>query len=269
RPDDGVKVKKSVNRNMVDVDNRYVVPYNAFLLNKYGCHINVEAVTTVDVVKYIYKYIYKGFDRVLMSFIECSQVDDGAGGKAPRTTVHSHADASTAVIAPRGVQATNKQWKHMMERTDRVHKQQNIKAPNGEKLVSYDEAVMVEAFRFMTSSEAAWIIQKNPLSHLSHCVVNLSVHAEGEMPVFFRSGEESNMMERVEKKQYMYYKWEKTREKYHWVPYTNNMEEKNIVRVRPVNPRFTEAFATRLLAMHQKGPCSWEELRIGTMVLQE
>ena len=42
------------------LDNRFVVPYNAFLILKYNAHINVEVCTSLRAVKYIYKYIYKG-----------------------------------------------------------------------------------------------------------------------------------------------------------------------------------------------------------------
>lgn len=38
------------------------MPYNPYLLAKFNCHINVEVCTTVKSVKYIYKYIYKGYD---------------------------------------------------------------------------------------------------------------------------------------------------------------------------------------------------------------
>ena len=37
-------------------------PYNPYLLAKFNCHINVEVCTTVKSVKYIYKYVYKGYD---------------------------------------------------------------------------------------------------------------------------------------------------------------------------------------------------------------
>lgn len=43
--------------------NRDVVPYNAYLLAKYNCHINVETCTSVRAVKYLYKYVYKGYDK--------------------------------------------------------------------------------------------------------------------------------------------------------------------------------------------------------------
>jgi len=44
------------------LDNRWVVPYHPYLSLKYGSHINVELCSSVASVKYIYKYIYKGFD---------------------------------------------------------------------------------------------------------------------------------------------------------------------------------------------------------------
>ncbi|XP_011685465.1 PREDICTED: uncharacterized protein LOC105448515 [Wasmannia auropunctata] len=46
------------------VDNRYVVPYNPILLQLFNSHINVEVVSSIKSVKYLYKYIYKGHDAV-------------------------------------------------------------------------------------------------------------------------------------------------------------------------------------------------------------
>lgn len=46
------------------LDNRWVVPYNPYLLSRYDCHINVEICSGVKAVKYLYKYIYKGHDKV-------------------------------------------------------------------------------------------------------------------------------------------------------------------------------------------------------------
>lgn len=58
RRDNGV----SVEVRGASLDNRYVVPYNPYLLAKFNCHINVEVCTSVKSVKYIYKYVYKGYD---------------------------------------------------------------------------------------------------------------------------------------------------------------------------------------------------------------
>ena len=45
------------------VNNKWIVPYNPWLLLKYRTHLNVEAVTGSEAVKYLYKYIYKGSDH--------------------------------------------------------------------------------------------------------------------------------------------------------------------------------------------------------------
>ncbi len=45
------------------VDNRWIVPYNLHLATKYHAHINVEICSSIFVVKYMYKYVYKGPDH--------------------------------------------------------------------------------------------------------------------------------------------------------------------------------------------------------------
>ncbi|KAI5395644.1 hypothetical protein KIW84_061988 [Lathyrus oleraceus] len=54
-----------LNRNKF-VDNRWVVPYNPWLLLKYDRHINVDICSNIKSIKYLYKYVYKGPDRVAM-----------------------------------------------------------------------------------------------------------------------------------------------------------------------------------------------------------
>ncbi|XP_027166339.1 uncharacterized protein LOC113766336 [Coffea eugenioides] len=46
------------------LDNRWVVPYTPYLLALIDCHLNVEICSNVKLVKYLYKYVYKGHDRV-------------------------------------------------------------------------------------------------------------------------------------------------------------------------------------------------------------
>ena len=64
RRDDGRKWVKRVHGREVELDNRYIVPYNPFLTLKYDAHINVEVCASVQAIKYIHKYIHKGSDKI-------------------------------------------------------------------------------------------------------------------------------------------------------------------------------------------------------------
>ncbi|XP_078443049.1 uncharacterized protein LOC144712654 [Wolffia australiana] len=46
------------------IDNSWVVPYNKFLCKVSNCHINMEICSSIQSVKYQYKYVYKGHDRI-------------------------------------------------------------------------------------------------------------------------------------------------------------------------------------------------------------
>ena len=63
RPNDG---RTYINSHSHTCDNRDVIPYNPYLSARYNCHINVEICTSVKVIKYIHKYIYKGHNRATL-----------------------------------------------------------------------------------------------------------------------------------------------------------------------------------------------------------
>jgi hypothetical protein len=50
-------------KNGFTYDNRWVVPHNNDFCKAFNSHINVECVSSVKAIKYIYKYAYKGHDR--------------------------------------------------------------------------------------------------------------------------------------------------------------------------------------------------------------
>lgn len=58
------------------LDNRWVVPYNPYLLAMFDCHINVEVCSTIKAVKYLYKYIYKGHDKITYRLVSTNSKED-------------------------------------------------------------------------------------------------------------------------------------------------------------------------------------------------
>ena len=61
---------KQVNDVKVAMFNEWVVLYSPFLTQKYHTYINVEVIETIQVCKYIHKYIYKDEDHIILCFDE-------------------------------------------------------------------------------------------------------------------------------------------------------------------------------------------------------
>ncbi len=59
----------------VELDNRWVVPHNVYLLTKYDAHINIVVYNNICAVKILFKYFYKRYDRAI---IEISCRNDNA-----------------------------------------------------------------------------------------------------------------------------------------------------------------------------------------------
>jgi hypothetical protein len=56
----------------VELDSRWVVPHNVYLLTKYDAHINVEVCNNIHAVKYLFKYVYKRHDRAIVEILRQS-----------------------------------------------------------------------------------------------------------------------------------------------------------------------------------------------------
>ncbi|XP_076916723.1 uncharacterized protein LOC143576541 [Bidens hawaiensis] len=54
----------SVKKNDIEVDNAYIVPYNRTLSLLFNAHINVEYCGWNMMIKYLFKYVSKGSDRI-------------------------------------------------------------------------------------------------------------------------------------------------------------------------------------------------------------
>ncbi|XP_072078076.1 uncharacterized protein [Arachis hypogaea] len=67
---------RSIYKKNVELDNCYIVPYNPSLVLKYGCHINMEHTCQTSAIKYLFKYIHKGNDRVTSAFYQSTSDGD-------------------------------------------------------------------------------------------------------------------------------------------------------------------------------------------------
>ena len=54
-------------RKDIELDNKFVIPYNAKFLMKYQAHINFKLCNKFNSIKYLFKYVNKGPDRVTVT----------------------------------------------------------------------------------------------------------------------------------------------------------------------------------------------------------
>lgn len=68
---------RMVNKKKKPLDNGFVVPYNRMLLEKYRSHVNVQLCNQNKLIKYLFKYVNKGYDRVTSDFYQSHNNEKG------------------------------------------------------------------------------------------------------------------------------------------------------------------------------------------------
>jgi hypothetical protein len=56
------------------IDNRWVVGYNKYLSKKFLCHINVEVISYIEALKYLFKYMYKKEDSAKIQILKVEEL---------------------------------------------------------------------------------------------------------------------------------------------------------------------------------------------------
>ena len=89
-----MKIKIIVSSQNI-ADNRFVVPYNPYLLFKVRYHIKIEVCNTIRSIKYLFKYFYKGPDTAIICLSNSEN------------TIEDHADISIRNTASECDSTTN------------------------------------------------------------------------------------------------------------------------------------------------------------------
>ena len=139
-------------RRGVRLDNAYVVPYNRILCMVFYAHINVEYCGWTMLIKYLFKYISKGTDRII-----------------------------ARVVRPIGEQSrpVNSAGTNAQQNSDT--------RPPGNSLLQVDEIRNFMDARYIGPHEACWRILGFDIHSREPAVQILTVHAENMQQVAFRA----------------------------------------------------------------------------------
>ena len=207
----------------METNNRYVVPYNPYLSLKYDAHINVEIVANMQgAIKYIYKYIFKGYDTASLIVTVNGDVS---------------VDEIKTYMGCRYVSPPEAHWRlFAFQMHDRSHAvirlQVHLRSLDAEDLMDVPmEEVAIPANNIgITTLTRFFMMNQDPNSPTRTLLYT-------EMPFF--------------------YTWEGRTKMWN---HRQQGGDKIVVRMYNVNPAACEKFATRMLLATVRGPQSFEDL---------
>lgn len=62
--------RNTIIKKHITLDSRYVIPYNPYLLKKFKARINMKWCNQSSQVKYLFKYINKGYGRITVVVVQ-------------------------------------------------------------------------------------------------------------------------------------------------------------------------------------------------------
>ncbi|XP_050222183.1 uncharacterized protein LOC126672278 [Mercurialis annua] len=212
---------REVTKKYKKLDNRWVVPYNPYLLTRYDCHVNVEICSGMKAVKYLYKYIYKGHDKVAVYIAPEDKNDRGID------EIRQFQDA-------RWVSAQEAMWRIFEFDLNEIQPavvNLQLHLPN-KQMVSYWKHQNLENLVVWDDATKTMLTQ-----FFKKC--SEDEHAEG---LLYREFPQHYVWNK------MYKMWERRK-------------KGNVIgRVNAANPIEGERYYMRLLLSHVKGPKSFEDL---------
>uniref|UniRef100_A0ABD2WQX7 ATP-dependent DNA helicase n=1 Tax=Trichogramma kaykai TaxID=54128 RepID=A0ABD2WQX7_9HYME len=217
---------KNANSNIkIPVNNSMVVPYNPFLLKKYKCHINVEYCASIQSIKYIFDYLYKGSDRAYC------KIEKITNKKENVTEIH---DELTQYIDGRYLSPMEACWRfEEFPLCDRSHSvvRLAVHTENQQNLV-FEENKEAEALLKGTTTLTAWFdLNKNDTFAQKIKYINIPTHYK------------FNKITKI---------WEKRKK---------GQKFATIGRLNVVSPKDNERFFLKLILNRVKGVTSFKDIR--------
>ena len=207
----------AVIKNGKVVDNRRVIPYPPYLLPKYKCHLNIEWCSSVDNVKYVCKYIFKGHDlgKVIIEKVGDNEV--------------LHYNEIKHYVNGRFVSSFEAFWRiYELDLHDFSHSVEHLQIhePNMQRILVPANAEETE--------------------------VREACERDSMLMAFFRLNQED-----PEAREHLYadiplhYWFDKSNRQ--WVKRVRNVLHKKLARLYNVNPKNLNLFCIRVLLMHVRG----------------
>uniref|UniRef100_A0A0G4HEZ5 ATP-dependent DNA helicase n=1 Tax=Chromera velia CCMP2878 TaxID=1169474 RepID=A0A0G4HEZ5_9ALVE len=229
----------------VQMDNRWVVPYNKPLLLKYNCHLNVEFCRSVKCVKYLNKYVYKGPDRAMAKVVS----EDAQG----------NIDEIQDFVDGRYISSGEAVW-HLLDfpLNGCSHNVERLACHlENHQSVSFDPAAepsvnnIIQAGPPKTTLTAFFEYNTTPPArlHPGESPHTLLYHEFPRYYTFNNSTKTWKLRDRVKKA------LDRGR------PWANAGVEKAVGRVHWASPSQGERFFLRLCLIHQKGATSFDDLK--------
>ena len=213
----------------VQMDSRNVVPYNPYLALKYNVHINVEVCTSLRAIKYIYKYIFKGFD--------CANVAITSNGEPElRYNEITNFINCRYVSAPEAIWRLRENPMH-----DRSHSVMRLPVhlPNQQRVMfqeGHEEEALLRTQTEPTKLQSWFKLNENDMNARQYLYTEIPHHyvfSKGNWQVRKRGG------------------------------------EKVVARMYTVGVKDEERFYLRILLLHVRGATSFESLRTVDGVVQD
>ncbi|XP_071729327.1 uncharacterized protein [Rutidosis leptorrhynchoides] len=219
-------------RNGVKLDNSYVVPYNRLLYMTFHAHINVECCSSTSLIKYLFKYISKGTDRVASRITKPigSGSNTSTGTSQPVDEIQNFIDAR--FICPH--EACWRIFKFPFHHREPAVQILAVHLENMQ-LIKFHEHQQLNSVIANNPTKKTTLtewLRYNASSTLGKHLTYLEFHSE-----------------------FVWYDPKKC-----WKRRTN-LKKPSIGRISYIHPSYEEAFFLRMLLFHQRGCQSFEDIR--------